>query len=281
MFAARSRAPFPRQPADKWNAPLIIDFDSFDRRTRFPEFLRPRTAGDAFILLFCLWWLLLFLFSSFPQIDLYIARLFFLPERCMMPALPGQVCGIFPYNDDPDMRLLREIFFQIPYLVAVALCWMLVRCWQHHGATFPTFRARNLKIALGSLLIGPVIVVNLWLKAFSGRPRPRQTDLFGGMLDFVHAGSFAGKCVSNCSFISGEAAAAGWLFCLIFIIPQPSRTALALPITAVSILIPALRIAFGGHYLSDAVLGWLSSVVIFSAMLALSQTTHSRRISES
>ncbi|TXH99137.1 MAG: phosphatase PAP2 family protein [Rhizobium sp.] len=259
---------------------MIIDFDSFNREDRFPEILRPRTAGDAFIGLFCIWWMLLGLFSLFPQIDLAVANMFFLPQRCLTSVRPDQICGIFPYNDDPHMRLLREMFFQLPYIVAVILCWMLFRCWQHHGATFNKLRARNLKIALGALLVGPVVIVNFWLKTFSGRPRPRQTDLFGGTLDFVHAGSFAGKCVSNCSFISGEAAAAGWLFCLIFIIPQPYRSAAALPVAAVSILIPALRVAFGGHYLSDAVLGWLSSLVIFAALLALSQTTHDRRISE-
>ncbi|AVA20980.1 phosphatidic acid phosphatase protein [Rhizobium sp. NXC24] len=259
---------------------MIIDSASFDHRDRFPEILRPRTAGDAFVVLFCLWWMLLGLFSILPQIDLAVANMFFLQEQCATPVRPGQICGIFPYNDDAHMRLLREVFFQVPYIVAIALCWMLVECWQQHGATFRTLRARNLKIALGSLFLGPVLIVNLWLKSFSGRPRPRQTDLFGGMLDFVHAGSFAGKCVSNCSFISGESAAAGWLFCLIFIIPQPARTAIALPIAAVSILIPALRVAFGGHYLSDAVLGWLSSLVIFTALMALSQTTHSRKNSE-
>ncbi|MEZ2220864.1 phosphatase PAP2 family protein [Rhizobium sp. RCC_161_2] len=259
---------------------MIIDSSTFDRQDRFPEILRPRTAGDAFVALFCLWWILLGLFSIFPQIDLAVANMFFLPERCIVPVKASQVCGIFPYGDDPHMRLLREIFFQLPYIVAAGLCWMLLQGWQQHGATFKTLRDRNLRVALGSLLLGPVLIVNLWLKAFSGRPRPRQTDLFGGMLDFVHAGSFAGKCVSNCSFISGEAASAGWLFCLIFIIPQPARTALAPPIAVVSILIPALRVAFGSHYLSDAVLGWLSSLVIFSALLALSQTTHSRRISE-
>ncbi|NTF86671.1 phosphatase PAP2 family protein [Agrobacterium rhizogenes] len=259
---------------------MIIDFSTFDRQDRFPEILRPRTAGDAFVALFCLWWILLGLFSIFPQIDLAVANMFFLPEQCIVPVKASQVCGIFPYGDDPHMRLLREIFFQLPYVAAAVLCWMLIQCWQHHGATFKTLRACNLKVALGSLLLGPVLIVNLWLKAFSGRPRPRQTDFFGGTLDFVHAGSFAGKCVSNCSFISGEAAAAGWLFCLIFIIPQPARTALAPPIAVVSILIPALRVAFGSHYLSDAVLGWLSSLVIFTALMALSQTTHSRRISE-
>jgi len=261
-------------------ATLIIDFNSLDREDRFPENLRPRTAGDTFIALFCLWWMLLGLFSLFPQIDLAVANAFFLPKQCLALARPDQICGIFPYGDDQHLRLLREVFFQLPYISAVILCWMLLQCWQHHGATFNKLRARNLKIALGSLLLGPVLIVNLWLKAFSGRPRPRQTDLFGGTLDFVHAGSFAGKCVSNCSFISGEAAAAGWLFCLIFIIPQPLRRAAALPIATVSVVIPALRVAFGGHYLSDAVLGWLSSLVIFAALLALSQTTHNRRISE-
>lgn len=259
---------------------MIIDFNSLNREDRFPEILRPRTAGDTFIALLCLWLALLGLFSLFPQIDLAVANMFFLPRQCLALVKPDQICGIFPYNSDRHMQLLREVFFQLPYITAVVLCWMLFQCWQHHGATFNKLRVRNLKIALGSLLLGPILIVNLWLKTFSGRPRPRQTDLFGGTLDFVHAGSFAGKCVSNCSFISGEAAAAGWLFCLIFIIPQPLRTAVALPIAAVSILIPALRVAFGGHYLSDAVLGWLSSLVIFAALLALSQTTHNRRISE-
>jgi membrane-associated phospholipid phosphatase len=257
---------------------LIINFESSERGGLLPTLLRPQTAGDAFILLFCLWWLLLAIFATFPQIDLSVAGLFFKPEQC--PVAVKKICGDFPYGEDPHLRILREVFFQLPYVVAIALCWMLFDCLQHHGATFNVVRARNLKIALGSLIVGPVIIVNLWLKAFSGRPRPRQTDLFGGMLDFVHAGSFAGKCVSNCSFISGEAASAGWMFCLIFLIPQPARSALALPIGVVSILIPALRVAFGGHYLSDAVLGWLSSPVIFLALFALSQTTHSRKISE-
>lgn len=257
---------------------LITDFSTSERRGLIPALLRPQSAGDGFVLLFCLWWLLLVVFATVPQIDLGVADLFFRPEQCVQAT--RKICGDFPYGESADFKLMREVFFQLPYIVAVALCWMLFDCLQHHGATFNAIRARNLKVALGSLILGPVVIVNLWLKAFSGRPRPRQTDLFGGALDFVHAGSFAGKCVSNCSFISGEAASAGWMFCLIFLIPQPARSAFALPIAAVSLLIPALRVAFGAHYLSDAVLGWLSSPVIFLALLALSQTTHSRKISE-
>jgi membrane-associated phospholipid phosphatase len=204
--------------------------------------------------------------------------MFFQQQQCPTAAATWKICGYFPYNDSPIFNLLRQTLFALPYIAAGILCWVLFKCLRQHGSTCDVIKARNLKIALGALIIGPIILVNVWLKAFSGRPRPRQTDLFGGTLDFVQAGSFAGKCVSNCSFISGEAASAGWLFCLIFIIPQPARAALALPIAAASILMPALRVAFGAHYLSDAVLGWLSSPAVFAGLFALSQTAHGVKI---
>lgn len=89
-----------------------------------------------------------------------------------------------------------------------------------------------------------------------------QTDIFGGTLHFVEAGSLAGKCVSNCSFVSGEAASAGWLLCLLLFVPKSLRYALVPPVAAISILTPAMRLSFGAHYLSDVVLGWLSSLVV-------------------
>ena len=84
--------------------------------------------------------------------------------------------------------------------------------------------------------VDPQILVNLLLKSYSGRPRPHQTDLFGGDLPFMPAGSFSGQCENNCSFISGEAAGAGWLICLIPLLPPRLRLALAPGIIAVSLL---------------------------------------------
>ena len=100
------------------------------------------------------------------------------------------------------------------------------------------------------------------------------------MMDFVRAGSFAGKCVSNCSFISGEAASAGWLLCLLIFIPQPARTGLFLPILAISLLTPVMRLAFGGHFLSDIVLGWLLAVVVFAGIYAFTDSSHRAKNSE-
>jgi membrane-associated phospholipid phosphatase len=193
-----------------------------------------------------------------------------MPAACDAAAPPAKICGDFLYRHAPDLDVLRTIFFRLPYLVAIVMVWKLIECYQEHGSTFNAERARNLKIALGTLLIGPVLIVNVILKDHWGRPRPIQTDLFGGPFHFVEAGSLAGKCISNCSFVSGEAASAGWLLCLLIFVPKSLRYALAAPVAAVSILTPAMRLSFGAHYLSDIVLGWLSSLVVFAALLALS-----------
>jgi len=232
-----------------------------------------------FIGLLFLWWGLLALFNVFPEIDIYASTHFFVQEICANAAI-GKFCGHFPYRQETYLALLRTLFLRLPYAIALMMLWKLAACYWHYGATFNAVRARAFKVALASLIIGPVILVNFVLKAYWGRPRPYQTVDFGGHLDFVQAGSMAGKCMANCSFISGEAAAAGWVFCLIFLLPQPARTALALPLAAISFLAPAMRVAFGAHYLSDVVLGWLSSVVIFAGFLALTDSPQGKKKSE-
>jgi membrane-associated phospholipid phosphatase len=238
----------------------------------------PGNAADVFIGLLCLWFALLLVFHAFPQIDLYVSQHFFVPDSCRAAASPTQICGHFPYRQTTSLDLLRTLFLRLPYVIAFVMLWKIIACYQHHGSTFNIERARSLKIALGSLFLGPVLFVNIVLKDHWGRPRPFQTMDFGGTLDFMPAGSLAGKCVSNCSFISGEAAGAGWLLCLIVLVPQPARSALILPLAAISFLTPAMRLAFGAHFLSDVVLGWLSSLVIFSALLALTDSSHRQKI---
>ncbi|MDE1997008.1 MAG: phosphatase PAP2 family protein, partial [Rhizobiaceae bacterium] len=147
----------------------------------------------------------------------------------------------------------------------------LYLAWRKHRPHWRTPKVDLTISALVSLALGCGLIVNLILKEFSGRPRPRDTDLFGGGLDFVQAGSFAGKCLRNCSFISGESSSAGWLFCLVLLLPPRLRLPLGIPLAAVSIVMPTMRVMTGAHYLSDAVLGWLSSLVIFAGVLAVSE----------
>jgi len=243
--------------------------------------LMPKSpAGRAFAAVFFIWWALLFLFNVFPQIDIYASTHFFVRQTCQYKAAFNDSCGYFPYRDDTYLELLRTFCFRLPYAVAAVMLWRLAVYYSQYGATFNMEHARAYKVALGSLIIGPVILTNLILKTYWGRPRPSQTLDFGGHLDFVPAGSMVGRCVSNCSFISGEAAGAGWVFCLILLIPQPMRSALALPLAAISFLAPTMRVAFGAHYLSDVVLGWLSSVVVFTGLLALTDSQQGEKKTE-
>ncbi|WP_354435611.1 phosphatase PAP2 family protein [Martelella mangrovi] len=150
------------------------------------------------------------------------------------------------------------------------IAYQLIGVWSHHGATFDARQARRLIASLVALFIGPGILVNWILKEISHRPRPRNTDLFGGLHPFVPAGDFSGSCISNCSFVSGESAAAGWLFCYaIFLVPNRLKLLLSPPLIAVSISAPVMRVAYGGHYVSDVVLAWLGAVVIFIGILYL------------
>lgn len=121
-------------------------------------------------------------------------------------------------------------------------------------------------LALGSLVLCSVLIVNVWLKSFSGRPRPVRTDLFGGDMPFVPAGEFTDHCISNCSFVSGESSGAFWLICLAALLPRRWRPA-ALAVTgAVAVWVAGLRVAFGAHYLSDVAIAGLLSLATFSLL---------------
>ncbi|PRX03487.1 UNVERIFIED_ORG: PAP2 superfamily protein [Martelella mediterranea] len=224
----------------------------------------------AFVALFALWWVLLLFFYLFPDIDISVSWSFYTRLPCAPGAPDGIICGSFLHAQDKALGLLRELILFLPAVLALVIIYQLINVCSHHGATFDGWQARRLTAALAALLIGPGILVNWILKEISHRPRPRNTDLFGGQHAFMPAGDFSGSCVSNCSFVSGEAAAAGWLFCYaVFIIPNRLKLLLSPPLIAVSVSAPVMRVAYGGHYVSDVILAWLGAVVIFIGILYL------------
>ncbi|TWF56802.1 phosphatase PAP2 family protein [Neorhizobium alkalisoli] len=212
------------------------------------------------------WCLLLALFHAFPQIDIMVAEAFFRETACNGANAKAVICGFFPYSKDPGLILVRKILFYLPGACGLYLLYRLLDNFQHHGATYCWRKARDYSIALTALLIGPYLLVNLVIKQISNRPRPYDTDLFGGSSAFTAAGDFAGACMRNCSFISGEAAGTGWMACLIVLLPKHLRLTFGPPLIAISLVSPALRLAFGGHYLSDVMLGWLSAPVVYAAV---------------
>lgn len=240
--------------------------DYVERHAKRISFREPMLI---FLALLLLWCVLLIVFNIFPWIDLAVSRRVFTTLACGPSDTARLACGEFAYAKVPVFVWFRTFSLYLPYAPAIVLVLMLFRAWRCHGAQWRGPATDLYITALATFALGCGVIVNLFLKSYSGRARPRDTDLFGGALDFTQAGSFAGKCLKNCSFVSGEASSGGWLLCLVLLLPPRLRAPLGIPLAAISLLMPVLRVVTGAHYLSDAVLGWLSSLVVFAGLIAL------------
>jgi membrane-associated phospholipid phosphatase len=225
-------------------------------------------ADPVFLLaLSALWIALAIVFHGEPQIDRAVSALFFVAGPCTDGSAPP-VCGSFPVAAHAFWQALRSFLHYLPVAVAIVVIAALASDFAA-GRGFDHSRTRFSATALMAFALGPGLLVNVFLKDHWGRPRPVSTDLFGGNLPFVPAGDWSNACQYNCSFVSGEASSIFWLVCLVPLLPAPQRRVGAIVAAATAIFTCGLRVAFGGHYLSDVVLGGLSTLIVFSALATL------------
>jgi membrane-associated phospholipid phosphatase len=119
---------------------------------------------------------------------------------------------------------------------------------------------------VATLALGPGLLVNGVLKEVSHRPRPEQTQQFGGPWPFRPYESFDGACRSNCSFVSGEVATAAWTLAPALLAPLLYRHWAILASLLFTAAVARLRMAFGGHYFSDVALAALFTTLIVLAV---------------
>jgi hypothetical protein len=122
-------------------------------------------------------------------------------------------------------------------------------------------------------VIGLGVVVDWGLKDQVGRPRPEQLDIFGRNKPFVPAFQLSTHCDVNCGFVSGHAAAGFSIMAWGMWAAWSRRKRWLLAGAVVGLLIGAVRIAQGGHFLSDVVFAgwavWLTYVLIRQIWLRL------------
>ena len=128
---------------------------------------------------------------------------------------------------------------------------------------------RNLAFLALTLALGPGLLVNGLIKEHSHRPRPFQTQDFGGTWQFRPFGDFDGQCTTDCSFVSGKTSTASWSLAPALLTPPPWRAAVIGASLLFTIVMGVERIAYGGHYLSDVMFGALINwaLVLAAAML--------------
>jgi len=188
-------------------------------------------------------------FALWPGIDLAVAHLFY-------------DHGGFAGRDGLE-RFARDVFRVAPFVVLAAYValYLLRRAgvavsWAPSGL--------GVIFLIATIAIGPGLIVTPGLTDHAHRPRPVQVVDFGGAAEFRPWYRFDGACKTNCSFVSGEAASGFWMVAPAELLPPPARAPALVLAYAFGFAASLLRIAFGGHFLSDALLGGLAALWVIA-----------------
>ena len=125
------------------------------------------------------------------------------------------------------------------------------------------FSLRDVFVIWFSGIFTMILIVNVFLKNMWGRVRPNDVIAFGGDEKFTPWYEFGGGCVSNCSFVSGDASVGFLLILFYFITKKIFYIYLAIGLGSVLGLI---RIMAGGHFFSDIIFAQIVvtvSVLVF------------------
>ncbi len=192
------------------------------------------------------------LFGVYPELDLWLAGLFFDPAT-----------KTFPIKSDAAAIFARSISMWIAWAFAapsiVALVVKLAR------PDRPLLvRGRTVAFLLISIVLAAGILTNLTFKSHWGRPRPIFVTEFNGANQFVPWWDPRGACPKNCSFFSGEGATAFWTIAPAALAPLPWRPAAYAAALVFGAATSALRMAFGAHFFTDvAIAGLVTFFVIW------------------
>jgi lipid A 4'-phosphatase len=209
------------------------------------------------------------LFLLWPEIDLAVSRPFY---------VPGQG---FPLAEAAWAEALRWLIWRMSEgVVALSLLLLGLAAIRRSLGSLGAREGGFILLLYG---LGPGLLVNGILKSYWGRARPASVTEFGGTLDFTPPLLIADECTRNCSFVSGEGAAAVALCISLIVILSRFRDRLspflfrALVSVAVFIALAGslLRIAAGRHFLSDTL---FAAVLVLAIAAALAPLLRSRRV---
>lgn len=201
------------------------------------------------VVLLALLALTLIVFALWPNLDLVVAHLFYDDGGFVGRG------GLARFGRD---------FFRVAPFVMLALygaLYVLARA----GVALPWAPSgRGVIFLIVTMTLGPGLIVNLGFKDHAHRPRPIHIVEFGGGDEFRPWYDFDGACAKNCSFPSGEASSGFWMAAPAILLPPPLRAPALVAALAFGAAASVLRLAFGGHFLSDVLIGGLIALLVIA-----------------
>ena len=176
-----------------------------------------------------------------PGIDLWASGLFYRPGD-------GFFLGDWaPFRLVHDHLALAVWAFAIAVIVAGGASFFLQRA-------VLGLRPRAAIFLLLSLALGPGLTVNTIFKDHWGRARPVQITQFGGTQKFTPAFVPSDQCRRNCSFPAGDPAMGFYLVSAALLAGgAAARRNGMIGAIALGTVLGVMRLAQGGHFLSDVV----------------------------
>jgi lipid A 4'-phosphatase len=222
----------------------------------------PAEAGRWSLIAACVFCTIVFI--AFPRLDLAVSALFYAPETGFL--LSG-----------PVPKAIQAALNGIARATVLLLAGFLVVSYVRHR--YQTWRYGAIFSAL-LLVLGPGAAVSL-VKDTWDRPRPRDVQQFGGSMQFTPALVISSQCERNCSFTSGDAAIGFSLMAPAFF-DRRRRRAWVFAGLLGGVLVGVMRIAQGGHFLSDVVFsGWIIVGVALAIEAALRRIGHRLHVAPS
>jgi membrane-associated PAP2 superfamily phosphatase len=200
------------------------------------------------------------IFGLYPELDLRISRPFaeiFIPPN-----------NTFALRFNRVVTTLREVsMWVVAALVAPAVLALVLKLILPRRRLLIPSRAIIFLIA--TLLLAPGLVINSVLKSHWSRSRPIDITQLGGQERFVAWWDPRGECPGNCSFVSGDVAAAFWTLAPAALAPPAWRPLAYGAALAFGAGLAFLRIAAGGHFFTDTMFAGIFTFLIIWLMHGL------------
>jgi lipid A 4'-phosphatase len=200
------------------------------------------------------------LFGFFPDLDLRVARYFFV--------VTDGSSNNFAWRIYPPLMIARDVGLWISTLIIVPVVAVLV--WKFLLPRRKLLMSgRAILFLIGTLVLGPGLLVNVVLKDHWGRSRPIDVAQFGGPEHFVPWWDLRGDCDKNCAFVSGDVSGAFWTIAPAVLAPAPVRALAVGGALALGIGMAVMRVMAGAHFVSDVIFAGVFTFLIIWIMHGL------------
>ncbi len=214
---------------------LKIFFEKNYNRYKFSNLVSEKNSEINYYILF------LFISCLFitvgPSLDLYISSLFYLGDSQFLINTHYYISIFF-----------REVL--LPFILIYILFLPIVGRFIKIDKVFFSYKfsIKDIFLLWGSQIMIVLVFVNLVLKNFWGRARPNDVLELGGKEVFSPWYEMSNACLTNCSFVSGDASV-GFSIIILYLITK--KIIFLYASLFAGFALGLIRIMAGGHFLSD------------------------------